>query len=179
MIDTNKIKNAYFEWLYKFVCSHKTHDTISYRKIFSLMYDIDFDFYIKKDVNRAIEGMDLRNRFGAEKHIENIDEILDDPCNVLEVMIALAIRIEGIMDNPLYGDRTSQWFWQMMSSLGLNLMTDDVYDEKRAIKIIYDFLERRYRPDGKGGLFYIRNCNEDLTQLEIWDQVCIYLNRLP
>ena len=93
-------------------------------------------------------------------------------------MIALAIRIEEtMMDDPRYGDRTNQWFWLMMSNLGLKYMTDDVFDEVKANDIIYTFLERQYSPDGKGGLFYIRNCEEDLTQIEIGTQVNWYLNK--
>ena len=176
----DQVKNEYFNWLYNYVCSGKVNKYITYKKLFALMYDIDFDFYMRRDMNRAIDGMDLRNRFAFEKGKSDnqyeIDELLDNPCSVLEVIIALAIRIEGIMDNPEYGDRTSQWFWGMMSNLGLNLMTDDVYDEDEAVKIIYDFMERRYSPDGKGGLFYVKNCELDMTQIEIWEQLCIYIN---
>ena len=109
---------------------------------------------------------------------EKVIDILDDPCSVLEMMIALAIRIEEtMMDDPRYGDRTNQWFWLMMSNLGLKYMTDDVFDKVKANDIIYTFLERQYSPDGKGGLFYIRNCEEDLTQIEIGTQVNWYLNK--
>ena len=93
------------------------------------------------------------------------------------MILALAIRCEEtIMDNPDYGDRTGQWFWGMLSNLGLARMTDDVFNEKIAIARIYDFMERRYEPDGRGGLFYIRNCPEDLRNVEIWTQLCWYLD---
>ena len=99
------------------------------------------------------------------------------PCSVLEMMIALAIRCEEtIMDNPLYGDRTAQWFWRMMSNLGLGLMTDDIYDRDLVKQKIDRFLNREYDPDGKGGLFYIRGCAEDLRNVEIWAQLCWYLD---
>lgn len=42
------------------------------------------------------------------------------PCSVLEMIIALAIRLEEhIMDDPDIGNRTGQWFWDMIVSLGL------------------------------------------------------------
>ena len=171
------IKNEYFEWLYNYVCKGRVNNRISYRKLFKLMHSIDFDFYIHDDVNRALDGIDLRNRFATVSNNEDASNILDDPCSVLEMILALAIRCEEtIMDDPRYGDRTSQWFWDMLSNLGLNRMTDEHYNEKYAIQRIYNFLERQYSPDGKGGLFYIRDCPEDLRNIEIWTQLNWYLD---
>lgn len=171
------IQDRYFEWLYNYVCKGKVNNKVSYRKLFMLLHDIDFDFYIYDDINRAMDGVDLRNRFAAEIRDEEASEVLDDSCSVLEMLVALAIKCEEtIMDDPRYGDRTSQWFWSMISNLGLNTMTDDVFNKQYAATKIYTFLERQYEPDGKGGLFYIRNCKEDLRSVEIWTQLCWYLN---
>ena len=81
------------------------------------------------------------------------------------------------MDDPRYGDRTAQWFWRMMSNLGLGLMTDDIYDRGLVKHKLDIFLHREYEPDGKGGLFYIRDCAEDLRKVEIWAQLCWYLDK--
>ena len=80
------------------------------------------------------------------------------------------------MSNTEYGDRTSQWFWNMMSNIGISFMTDDRYDERFLNTKLNIMLKRQYRPDGKGGLFYIRNCEDDLRNVEIWTQLCWYLN---
>jgi hypothetical protein len=173
----DQVRNEYFEWLYNYVCKGRVNNRISYKKLFILLHDIDFDFYIRSDMNRAIDGTDLRYRFSIVKDDDSINDILDGPCSVLEMMVALAVRAETIMDNPKYGDRTGQWFWGMLSNLGLNRMTDDNFNEKIATQRIYDFLERRYNPNGKGGLFYIPETKEDLTQVEIWTQMCWYLDK--
>lgn len=171
------IKNRYFEWLYNYMCKGKINSKISYRKLFMLLHEIDFDFYIYNDVNRAMDGIDLRCRFAAAINNEDATDILDEPCSVLEMMVALAIRCEEtIMDDPSYGDRTAQWFWSMVSNLGLNRMTDDVFNKQFAANKIYNFLERRYDSDGRGGLFYIKGCKEDLRDVEIWTQLCWYLD---
>lgn len=173
----DQVKNEYFEWLYKYGCKGKVHNNVSYRKLFMLLHDIDFDFYIRSDLHRAMDGVDLRYRFANETGYD-IRCILDNPCSVLEMILALAIRCEEtIMDDPRYGDRTIQWLWNMLSNLGISYMTDDRFDKNVASIKIYDFLERRYRPDGKGGLFYIPGCKEDLRNEEIWTQLCWYLNR--
>ena len=82
------------------------------------------------------------------------------------------------MDNPAYGDRTGQWFWNMMSSLGLSSMSDDIYDRDYVEYAISRFLNREYEPNGKGGLFTIRDCEVDLRNVEIWTQMCWYLDTI-
>ena len=81
------------------------------------------------------------------------------------------------MDNPTFGDRTGQWFWDMVRNLGLMNMTDDRFDEGHVRKVIDIFLDRKYEPDGKGGLFKIRHCRRDLREVEIWCQLNWYLDQ--
>lgn len=172
------IEGEYFEWLYDYVCKGRTHSKVSYRLLFECLHRIEFTFSIHKDVNRARDGVDLRYRFAMLKDDEYIVDILDGPCSVLEMMVALAIRCEEtIMDNTGYGDRTGQWFWDMMFNLGIGFMTDDIFDERVVEDKIYTFLERRYEPDGKGGLFHIKGCMDDLREFEIWTQLCWYLDK--
>ena len=40
------------------------------------------------------------------------------------------------------------------------------------------FLERRYRRDGRGGLFYVKGCKKDLRSIEIWYQMNLYMSCL-
>jgi hypothetical protein len=106
-------------------------------------------------------------------------EELDGPCSVLEMMIALAIRCEeNIMDDPLIGDRTRQWFWSMISSLGLSGMTDTRFDNKSVDRVLETFLDRDYKPNGEGGLFTIKRCEKDLRKVEIWYQLLWYLDTI-
>lgn len=82
------------------------------------------------------------------------------------------------MDDPDIGNRTGQWFWGMIVNLGLGSMTDDLYDEKLVETAINRLLDRRYAPDGTGGLFTVKNCDRDLRKVEIWYQLCWYLNSI-
>ncbi len=98
---------------------------------------------------------------------------------LLQMMVALALRCEeNIMMNADYGDRTSQWFWTMIVTLGLGSMNDAHFDMERATLILDRFLKRDYAPNGTGGLFKIRGCKEDLRKIEIWIQLLWYLNTL-
>lgn len=172
----DQIKNSYFEWLYNYVCKGRVNRYVLYKKLFTLLHNTEFIFPLQNDIERAKDGVDLRCRYAMEKDYVFILDILEGPCSVLEMMVALAIRCEEtIMDDARYGDRTGQWFWNMLSNIGISYMTDDKFDRKIAEDAINDFLERRYDPDGKGGLFYIENCEEDLRDIEIWSQLCWYL----
>lgn len=174
------INNEYFEWIYKLVCGDRFAKEISYRKLLMQLHHTEFIFSIRKDQNRAEDGIELRRRFTMVCGYEDMSEYLHDrPCSVLEMMVALAIRCEEtIMDDPNVGDRTGQWFWNMVVNLGLGSMIDDRFDRDYVDYAIDRFLKRRYEPNGKGGLFTVRNCDRDLRKVEIWCQLCWYLDTM-
>lgn len=82
------------------------------------------------------------------------------------------------MDNPALGDRTGQWFWGMITTTGLGSMSDNNFDKKSAGNIVNTFLDRQYKSDGDGGLFRIRGVDVDLTKVDIWTQLCWYLDSI-
>jgi hypothetical protein len=165
--------------MYNLVCGRRYAKQISYRKLLTYLHDTEFIFTISKDENRAQDGIDLRYRFVLLNETEDLLKYLGGPCSVLEMMIALAIRIEeDTMDDPAYGDRTGQWFWGMITTLGIGAMTDDRFDKEYVSEVITRFLNRDYDPDGKGGLFRLRHCNRDLRDVEIWHQMCWYIDEI-
>lgn len=180
----NSIRKEYFEWLLNLMCKERFGSGISFRKLLHCLHSRKFTYLIPKDSNRAEDGMELRYRFAYEKtiHDDLMMTIVDDlygPCSVLEMMVGLAIRCEeNYMDDPLYGNRTDQWFWGMITSLGLGSMTDDNFNKEEANDILTRFLNRDYAPNGRGGLFTIRNCDVDLREVEIWYQLCWYLDSI-
>lgn len=174
------ILNHYFEWLCRLVCADQLAAPVSYRKLLMRLHNTQFYYSISKDADRAAAGVDLRWRFVCENNypVRVLDE-LEGPCSVLEMMIALAIHCEEhIMDDTGYGDRTGQWFWGMVTNLGLGSMSDNKYDPMYIDDVIIRFLDRKYDPDGKGGLFRIKNCEHDLRRVEIFHQLCWYLNSI-
>lgn len=181
-MDRDKVINDYFNWLFKHAVDKRFHNKISYRKLLMYLHSKEYRWCISRDRNRASDGIELRRRFAYEideRYHDGIVRCLEGPCSVLEMLIALAIRCEEtIMDNPGFGDRTGQWFWGMITNLGLGSMTDDNYDRRYVEDVIDRFLSNDYEPNGKGGLFTIRNCDYDLRDVEIWKQLCWYLDDL-
>lgn len=166
--------NGYFDWLYDLIAKR-----VSYRKLMMHLHSIEFTYLIDMDRNRAADGMNMRWRFACNEGFREVPDCLDGPCSVFEMMIAVAVKCEeDIMDDPGYGDRTAQWFWNMITSLGLGSMNDKNYDKRFVDDVITRFLDREYEPDGKGGLFTIRNCDCDLRTIEIFYQMCRYLNTI-
>ena len=175
----DRINNEYFDWMVDLVCG----GDISYNKLLAYLHKTEFTFIIPFDQNRARDGIDLRRRFvyvnGYADDCDDILDCLDGPGSILEMMVALAIRCEeDIMDDPNIGDRTGQWFWGMIVSLGLGSMLDSAYDKPYVEETVTRFLNRGYEPNGKGGLFTCRHCNHDLRHVEIWYQMCYYLNEI-
>lgn len=153
--------------------------SISYNKLLTYLHSTEFRFSVPNDINRAKDGADLRYRFALFHDLDDVPECLDGPCSVLEMLVALSIRCEeNIMDNPLIGNRTAQWFWDMINNLGLGGMTDARYDRDEVVYIVERFLNRDYEPDGTGGLFTIRHCKTDLRNVEIWYQLNWYLDSI-
>lgn len=176
------ISKDYFDWMYKLVYGDKKYNSLSYYKLLYALHDTEFTFLISKDANRASDGIDLRYQFGYECGYSDdyIAKNLDiSPCSVLEMMIALSINGEQhIMDDPKYGDRTGQWFWNMIVSLGLSNMDDRNFDDLYFRKVMQRFLNREYERNGKGGLFTIHDNSLDMRSAEIWYQFMWYLDEL-
>lgn len=175
------LKERYFNWMTVLVMPQ---DRIR-RKYSMLLNALDesiFHFTIPLDENRLIDGMDLRYRFGHQNNIpeEVIREQLDiTSVSMLEMMVALALRgEEHIMDDPSMGNQMSTWFWEMINSLKLNSMSNDNFDQRWVAFRIDILLNHSYEYNGEGGLFTIPNPRQDLRTVEIWYQMCWYLDAI-
>ena len=101
------------------------------------------------------------------------------PCSVLEMMIALCIRCaEQIIDDIDIQPLMERMFMEMLGSLGLAEQTDICFDSAYCADILERFLDRRYSQDGRGGLFVISRPGVDMRRVDIWYQMCFYLDGL-
>ena len=175
------LANKYFNWMYD-----KTYDPVyfrdkSYRKLFDYLNTIEFFYFIPMDGNRAYDGIQLRYRFGRECDISDaaISAQLDiGTPTVLEVMVALAIRIEeSIMSNAEIGDRTPKWMYEMIRNLNLHTMSDDNprFDAEKVYSIVNDCMDRNYSANGDNAFFFVKNPRQDMRAVDIWKQAMWYL----
>ena len=175
------IEKEYFEWLCNIVCDSFSKQA-SYEKLLAYLHSVAYKHSLPMDENRAEDGISMRYRFARTKvPASNVWDImceLDGECSMLEMMVALAVRCEEWMDDTSYGDRTGQWFWQMIVSLGIGGMTNARFDWDVVEPAIHRFLNQDYNSDGRGGLFTIRDCPHDLRGVQIWYQMCWYLDSI-
>ena len=162
-------QKRYLQWLYNFIGNYS-----GYTKLLEYLYQVDYIWIIPMDENRANDGLNLRNRFCDLYHLDGsqLENIFGSkPCSMLEMMIALSIRIEDDFMGTENSNNIPRWFWSMIHSLGLQFNRDEHFSQEKADSIILQFIEHRYSSDGRGSLFYVPMRNVDFRNLQIWDQM--------
>lgn len=177
----NQIESEYNEWLLE-LSENLCADGTSHQKLFEYLYSREFYSNVGRDENRVEDGKDLRLRFSEDSMRYNYRDIYkylyNYPCSVLEMMIALAYRCEDIMSDFEKGDRTGMWFSKMLHSLHLDEMDDNNYDEQYVEQVVDNLINHKYKRNGDGGLFTINNPRKNMQKVEIWYQMCWYLDEL-
>lgn len=176
----DKLHDEYFEWLRDKVSGYR--DNTRYTQLFEYLFNKEFIYILDMDENRFKDGIELRYRFAYEEGYSDDDiskSFKREPCSVLEMMVALAVRCEDhIMEDAEFGNRTGVWFWDMLTNLGIDQACDGNFSIYEVDDIIERFLNREYEPDGRGGLFTVENCEYDLRDIEIWYQLHLYLSTI-
>lgn len=181
----DEILEDYFNWLCDIVHANDPQD--SFIKLMRVLFETDFYWVIDNDINRAEDGKHLRSDFENRSLYSDYSVIYDKPCSVLEMLIALSIRIdEEVMWNPNKGNRAVTWFWEMLENLEIADIDDysfcDPEDRYRIKRILEKFLSRNYDKDGFGCLFPLNSCyiccskvSQKVSQTEIWYQMMDYM----
>jgi len=169
-------KYEYFKVLCGLIGLKDPIDKSGYYQLMKQLFHTDFYCSVPNDDNRCLDGLKLRETF-------NFPDI-DSGCCLLEMFVALAKRCdEDMLYNPKYGDRSKDWFWMMLTNLGLNKFRDNSFEKAWAPNDIADicdsFMDRKYAPSGKGGIFPLKKAHEDQRKVEIWYQMCAYLMENP
>ena len=64
----------------------------------------------------------------------------------------------------------------MILNLGLDSMDDRRYDDEEVGCVLENWMDHRYDPNGRGGLFYIPNLRQgiDMRNYELWYQMNLF-----
>lgn len=161
------VDNEYYDWLLKKI----NYDDTVYDEVLETLFSIEFTWSVANDDNRADDGLVLRSTFMSEEGW-NTEPWEGDGCSILEMMIALAMRIENDIMWDGCSDRSAKWFWEMFRNIGL----DEVHNAEDVWDIMETFLLREYNYDGSGGLFPLGDsATKDQREVEIWYQAQLYL----
>lgn len=169
------IERKYLKFLDKIVGNHDEYSLMLHR-----LHEIEFYSFVPNDDNRGEDGKKLREMFYNESGANMALSLCPaGPCSVLEMLIGLSIR----MYNELEGTTevsVEECFWKLIDNLGLLWCNNYEYyppgDGVEEISyIINNLLERKYKRDGKGGLFPLEHSNKDQRKIEIWYQMSEWL----
>lgn len=173
------LDNDYFRWLCELVDADNESRSYIFlmRELFETEFSDETANLVPNDGNRITDGIELREEYLEETGNRN-HLILCGPCSLLEMMIALARRIEDIVSKYDY----ISWFWEMIGNLEF-LEYDDYHQVWWAKGVrperVYDglrrLLSRDYSYDGDGSLFPMNHAKRDMRTIEIWYQMNNYL----
>lgn len=173
----NYLSQKYFDWIINKVWDNTISKGPNYHRFFAFLFDAPFIPSIELDEPRVSDAINLRYVFADANGISysDVEAYLNDgtvQCSMLEMMVALSIRMEEhlLSDND-FGNRTGQWFWQMVMSLGFANVDDSQFNEGAGWSIVDRFNRREYGPNGNGGLFTISNPRIDMRNFDIWYQM--------
>jgi len=179
----DKLIDEYYKWLIYMIMRSKNHE---YDLLCKDLYGTKFRWLIDNDVNRAFEGVALRENFCTFMGVDIRDftfrgEAIDSElgANVLEVLIGIALRCEWVVMDDVNNLDICYWFRKLLCNLELDLFTDNGYYDhggKEKVGLILDrFMNRTYSKNGKGGLFPLKGCCKNQRNIEIWYQMNTYL----
>lgn len=164
------IDSLYLDWLHAKVLLHD-QPFYNYEQMIKGLHDVEYIWLVAKDDNRAQDGLDLRMEFLRDLNLEIDDVWYTQGCSVLEMLIGLSRRA-----NFQTGDDTRDWFWDLISNLGLAYLHDDSFVMDDFLEIVNTFVWRTYHYDGQGGLFPLDHPAKDQREVQIWEQLFAYLD---
>ena len=166
------VDTAYYDWLLEQIDYYPGEDD-KIDKALEILFITPFRWSIENDDNRAEDGLQLRSIFIDEEGW-NTNPFFEEDCSVLEMLIALAMRIESDIMWDGENDKTAKWFWEMFDNLGFNRVDVDDYEY-----VIDAFLDRTGYKNGFGVLFPLEKSNtkqhRNWKKVEFWEQAQSYL----
>lgn len=172
------VDDLYFRWL----MGRLEHPTESLAKLSWMLHRNTFTRSVGNDVNRALDGVRLRQQFLSDFSDANIDPrttniLMEDSCSWLEMLIALCEALDFIYDGGVQGR-----LLELIENLGLTKILkspkDGRYDDidqdlvdATTIRVDHNLFDA----NGHGGLFPLYKSNHpDQRGVEIWYQQAAY-----
>lgn len=164
----NSTQQEYYDWL----CNEVSNEYHDFDWLLEILWEKEYYGIIDNDNNRRDDGLNLRYFYSDITNNSLTDLETLGPCRCLEMLVALA----GRMDDELYGSEYNKTrailFWELVENLGLTLPKN-----RDIVRIIlHDWLERRYFANGDGGIFPLNKSRRNQLRVEIWYQMMEYIN---
>ena len=167
-----KEEKKYYNYLVRLV---RTPESKRYTLLLEHLWRKEYYSILPNDQNRVKDGLFLRREVNEGQDF--------GPCRVLEMLIALSRRMEFQLYGTDYDKTYKDLFWELVNNLDL-IKFDNIEAAKDAMyleidHILTNWIERRYSPDGYGGVFPLNKWKKNdgkQTEVEIWYQMMLYLS---
>lgn len=183
MTKTTRIRDLYFDWMYGRVETRNK----SYRSL-CLYLDRAWPFYwnVPNDDNREGDAIRERQIFRDEVmpnawSVKEMDEFMESPVSVFEVLVAIALRMDFQIDDPESLPQVGRWFEELLFNLGIRWAVDEEFEyrlgsESEVDDAVRTMLDRSYDYNGNGSLFpMIERPHVHMAAVEIWYQMMWYI----
>ena len=131
-------------------------------------------------IRKIFYGSFIRSTDSQRRGAAEVEDMGAWPVSVLEILVALADRFaEDVMGDDPDRDIFKKLFWQMLTNLGIMRFKGTRLDKGRICTIIEIWISRDFEPDGGGSPFPLKNPPADQRRVEIWNQICHYIDEHP
>lgn len=163
----------YLNWLI-WRCGLEKEKKLS--KHFFELHNMEFFYTIDRDDNREADGLDLREEYSIpDIYIKYAKEFYERKCSVMEMMVALSIRVDDALIGDPGEEHPKEFFLKMLENLGLLGANPQRIASAKIRQVVKDWLNRRFDSNGDGSPFPVECDGRDQRLLEIWDQVNSYV----
>lgn len=160
---------VYSDWLKDQIKDH-VHDINDYTKLLDNLDLINYRWRFVMDENRANAAYNLRREYSYVSGIF-LDDVREGPASVFEVLVGVARNMAEQTEIE-----TGDMFWLMMKNMGLDKLTDDIYDWRVVERVINPWLDGEFSLNGKGSPFPLKDYEGDATHLDLYSQMNIYIH---
>lgn len=170
MVRVNNIWDDYRDWLIYQVNFKKK----GYNLLIDELHNSPFEYILPRDENRMDDARSFRSSFFYEQGLDGA--FIDHPIGILEVLVALAIRIENEYIGDPGNPHPEHIFWEMICNLGLNKFDNSHFNSDYIYEILSIWINREFDFNGNGSIFPLRARKKDQRKEEIWGQMKAYLS---
>lgn len=178
------LDQLYFEWL--LTCLEPDGALEGSAYVGGLLHNCVFRRRVGNDINRAIDGANLRIEFMSQFHEADFDphvtnDLMMQECSWFEMLVALSKALDYLYDGGVEGH-----FIELVTNLTLDPMLLDnpnrsestsAYDQRFVSVATYNVDTNNFDRYGRGGLFpLIKPTHPDQRGVEIWDQQGAYFS---
>lgn len=172
MWDNSRAWGDYGSWLLK----HVGFKRRGYDLLMEELHDSPFEYSIPHDRNRYMDGIALRDEYYDSTKCD-YDIFENRECSILEMLVALSIRIEDEFIGDPNEPHPDKFFWEMICNLKLDQFKNRTFSKWKIKDILSVWILRRFKVRGEGSPFPLKSRIQiDQRNREIWDQAMAYLN---